>query len=172
LTFTNVQTFKALCQWIAAAYENALRFQAAREEGIVNSETHLFAYGFLARQLSLLTLLARRIGFDLTVIVVRLENPNELTEDQKALVPVAFSRAVAHVLRQSDLAFDYQRTGTEFAIVLPATRSEGAHVAIDKLRMALDSEPWLGTAPSFSFGLQIIYEKSPAQSPAMELLRA
>jgi polysaccharide biosynthesis protein PelD len=171
LTFSNVQTLKALCQWIAAAYENALRFQAARTEGIVNAETNLFAYGFLARQLSLLTLLARRIGFDLTIIVVRLENPSELTQDQRRLVPVAFSRAVAHSLRQSDLAFDYQRTGTEFAIVLPATRIEGAHIAIDKIKTALDSEPWLGTPPRFSFGLQIIYEMSQAQSPNMELQR-
>ncbi|MCX6629412.1 MAG: hypothetical protein NTW28_17480 [Candidatus Solibacter sp.] len=159
LTFSNVQTLKMLCQWIGAAYENALRYQTARLESVVNTETELFAYSFLSRQLSFLTLLARRIGFDLTMIVVRLENPDDLAEEQGALVPRALSRAASRVLRKTDMAFDYRRTGTEFAIVLPAAPVKQAHIVIGKLAGALEAELAL-EAPSarFSFGVHAIHE--------------
>jgi polysaccharide biosynthesis protein PelD len=159
LNFSNVQTFQVLCRWIGAAYENALRYQMARADAVVNSETELFAYGFLARQLAMLELLARRIGFDVTMIVMRLENPGDLTAEQQARVPVALSHTVKTVLRRSDLAFDYRRTGQEFALVLPATRVEGARIVIGKLQEALAGE--LKTeAPQarFSFGAQAIHD--------------
>jgi polysaccharide biosynthesis protein PelD len=159
LNFSNVQTFQMLCRWIGAAYENALRYQAARADAVVNSETELFAYGFLSRQLAMLELQARRIGFDVTMIVMRLENPEELTAEQQTRVPVALSRTVKTVLRRSDLAFDYRRTGQEFALVLPATPVEGARIAIGKLTKALGDE--LKTeAPQarFAFSLQAIHD--------------
>ncbi len=173
LNFSNVQTFQVLCRWIGAAYENALRYQAARADAVVNSETELFAYGFLARQLAMLELLARRIGFDVTMIVMRLENPEDLTAEQQARVPVALSRTVKIVLRRSDLAFDYRRTGQEFALVLPATRVEGARIVIGKLEEALGEE--LKTeAPQarFSFGAQAIHDTRPAMGPESEATEA
>jgi polysaccharide biosynthesis protein PelD len=159
LNFSNVQTFQMLSRWIGAAYENALRYQAARADAVVNSETELFAYGYLSRQLAMLELLARRIGFDVTMIVIRLENPGDLTAEQQTRVPVALSRTVKTVLRRSDLAFDYRRTGQEFALVLPATRVEGARIVIGKLAEALREE--LRTeAPQarFVFGVQAIHD--------------
>ena len=159
LNFSNLKMLKVLCQWIGAAYDNALRFQEARAESVVNAGTELFAYSFLARQLSLLTLLAQRIGFDLTMIVVRLENAGELPEEQQAVVPRIFGRVVAGVLRKTDLAFDYQRTGSEFALVLPATPVTGARVAIDKLAAALQSGLSV-EAPGarLSFAVHVIHE--------------
>lgn len=91
LNFSNVQTLKILCQWVGAAYENAVRFQAARAESVINTETDLLAYSFLARQLSFLTLLARRVGFDLTMVVVRLENPDDLTGEQRTAALTGFA---------------------------------------------------------------------------------
>lgn len=164
LNFSNVQTFQVLCRWIGTAYENALRYQAARADAVVNSETELFAYGFLSRQLAMLELLARRIGFDVTMIVMRLENPEDLTAEEQIRVPVALSRTVKTVLRRSDLAFDYRRTGQEFALVLPATRVEGARLVIAKLAEALREE--LRTeAPQarFAFRVQAIHDTSVAQ---------
>jgi GGDEF domain-containing protein len=172
LTFSNVQTLKVLCQWIGAAYENAQLYQEARSESVVNTQTELFAYSFLSRQLSFLTLLARRIGFDLTMIVVRLENPDELSEEQRTLVPRAFGRAVSQALRKTDLAFDYQRTGAEFAIVLPATAAKQAHKVIAKLARALETE-LAPEAPAarFAFAVHTIHEE-PAKEEHLELLSA
>jgi polysaccharide biosynthesis protein PelD len=159
LNLSNVQTFQVLCRWIGAAYENALRYQAARADAIVNSETELFAYGYLSRQLAMLELLARRIGFDVSMIVMRLENPDDLTAEQQTRVPVALSRTVKRVLRRSDLAFDYRRPGQEFALVLPATSLESARIVIGKLAEALREE-LKPEAPQarFAFGVQAIHE--------------
>ena len=172
LTFSNVQALKALCQWIGAAYENARLYQAARSESVVNTQTELFAYSFLSRQLSFLTLLARRIGFDLCMIVVRLENPDELSEEQRTLVPRAFGHAATLALRKTDMAFDYQRTGTEFAIVLPAAPVKQAHIVIGKLAGALETE-LAPEAPEerFSFAVHAIHEM-PAKEDHLELLSA
>jgi GAF domain-containing protein len=172
LTFSNVQALKALCQWIGAAYENARLYQAARSESVVNTQTELFAYSFLSRQLSFLTLLARRIGFDLCMIVVRLENPDELSEEQRTLVPRAFGHAATLALRKTDMAFDYQRTGTEFAIVLPAAPVKQAHIVIGKLAGALETE-LAPEAPEarFSFAVHAIHEM-PAKEEHLELLSA
>jgi GGDEF domain-containing protein len=173
LNFSNVQTFKVLCEWIGAAYDNAVRYQTARSEGVMNAQTELFAYGFLARQLSLFTLLARRIGFDLTMIVVRLENADELTDAQRVRVPIAFGQMVSKVLRQSDLAFDYQRTGAEFAVVLPATKANGAYQVIDKLQAGIRME-LAADAPQarFAFSVHAIHDTDPAkrvEEPSSEL---
>jgi GGDEF domain-containing protein len=114
--------------------------------------------------------LAKRIGFDLTMVVVRLENPDELDEDQRILVPRIFSDAVSKTLRQTDLAFDYRRTGTEFAIVLPAAPVEGARVVIGKLAGALEAElAPVAPAARFSFGVHAIHEMLAAAEEPLEL---
>jgi hypothetical protein len=170
LNFSNVQTFKVLCEWIGAAYDNALRYQTARSEGVMNAQTELFAYGFLARQLSLFTLLARRIGFDLTMIIVRLDNPAELTDEQRVRIPIAFGQVVSKVLRQSDLAFDYQRTGAEFAVVLPATKANGAYMVVDKLQAGINLE-LADEAPQarFAFSVHAIHDTDRVEDPILEL---
>jgi polysaccharide biosynthesis protein PelD len=170
LNFSNVQTFKVLCEWIGAAYDNALRYQTARSEGVMNDRTELFAYGFLARQLSLFTLLARRIGFDLTMIIVRLENSGELTDEQQVRVPLAFGQVVSKVLRKSDLAFDYQRTGAEFAVVLPATKANGANMVVDKLQDGIKLE-LAAEAPQarFAFSVHAIHDTDRVEDPSLEL---
>lgn len=171
LNFNNVQTFQLLCQWIAAAHENAVLYQAARSDAVVNYETELFAYGFLSRQLAMLETLAKRIGFDVSLIVVQVENSDELSSEQRALVPAAFGRAVQQVLRRSDLAFDYRRTGSEFALVLPATTVEGARVVVDKLTFAFGEE-LVGAASQarFSFAVQAIHDTRSVGEPVEELL--
>jgi len=159
LTFSNLQMLRVLCQWIGAAYDNALRYQAARAESVVNTQTDLLAYGYLSRQLSFLSVLAMRVGFDLTMIVVRLENPEDLTDSQLALTPRVFSRCAAKALRKTDLAFDYQRTGMEFAIILPVSPVSDAELVIRKFRASLSAE--LATdAPDarFTFAVHVVHD--------------
>jgi hypothetical protein len=170
LNFSNVQTLKVLCQWIGAAYENAERFQAARGERVVNAETDLLAYSFLSRQLSFLTSLARRVGFDLTMIVVRLENPGDLTGEQRIAALHGFRDAVSRALRKTDLAFDYQRTGTEFALVLPAAPVKDANIVIGKLRAEIEAEV-APEAPQarFSYAVHAVHDMMPVEEQRPEL---
>ncbi|MBV9507863.1 MAG: GAF domain-containing protein [Acidobacteriia bacterium] len=170
LNFSNVQTFRVLSQWIGAAYENALRYQEARAEAVVNYDTELFSYGFLSRQITMLEMLAERIGFDVSMILVRLENPGNLNAAQLTQVPLAFSRTVRQVLRRSDLAFDYQRAGAEFALVLPATAIDGARVVVHKIEEALYAE-LAEDAPQahFCFGVQSIHDSRGVEQADLEL---
>jgi polysaccharide biosynthesis protein PelD len=117
--------------------------------------------------------LARRIGFDVTMIVIRLENFEDLTVEQQGRVPLALSRAVRQVLRRTDLAFDYRKTGQEFALVLPATRVEGAQVVIGKMETTLLTELALEAPQArFTFGAQAIHDTRGAQQEAAELENA
>lgn len=173
LTFSNLQMLRVLCQWVGAAYDNAVRYQAARAESVVNAETELFAYGYLSRQLSFLSTLASRVGFDLAMIVVRLENEDQLTPEQRSAAPRAFGRAAAQALRKTDLAFDYQRTGSEFAIILPASPVSQAEVVVGKLRAALAVE-LQSEAPDarFGFAVHAIHETKSMRNDLLELARA
>jgi polysaccharide biosynthesis protein PelD len=171
LNFTNVRTFQVLCQWIAAAHENAVRYQAACSDAVVNRDTELFAFGFLSRQLAMLGALAKRIGFDVSMIVARIENSEELTPEQFSLAPVVFGRTVRNALRRTDLGFDYRRTGSEFALVLPATSLEGARVALNKLGTALREELALEGIPArLSFAVQVIHDTGNVEQPLEELV--
>ena len=137
LNFTNVQTFKLICEWIATSYANALRFQAARSESVFSYQTPLLSYGFFARQTAFLSELAKRLKFNLSMIILKLENPGELTEEELALIPAAVGQTAKNALRRSDLAFDYERTGWEFAIVLPGTPTENVPIITNKLLAGL-----------------------------------
>jgi polysaccharide biosynthesis protein PelD len=171
LNFSNVKTFQVLCQWIGAAYENAVRYQAACSDRVVNRDTELFAFGFLSRQLAMLRGLAKRIGFDVSMIVVRLENEEELTPEQRTVAPLVFSRTVQKVLRRTDLAFDYRRTGSEFVLVLPATKLEGARAVIAKLESTLREElAGEGVQALFSFGAEVVYDTRNVEQPVEELI--
>jgi hypothetical protein len=159
LTFSNLETLRVLGQWIGVAYQNALRYEAARAESIVNTQTELLAYGFLSRQISFLSSLAARVGFDLTMIVAKLQNPDELPPDKRAAAPRAFSRAAAKALRQTDLAFDYERTGMEFALILPASTVRQAEIVMRKLQSALASETAAEVPEArFTFAIHSLHE--------------
>ncbi len=161
LTFSNLQMLKALGRWIGSAYDNAVRYQAACAETVVNTDTELLSYGFFSRQVSFLSLLAARVGFDLAMIVVRLDNEADLTMEQRAATARAFGRAASQALRKTDLAFEYGRTGTEFALLLPASPVSHADVVVQKFRASL-SEQLRDEAPDaqVSFAIHVIHEGS------------
>jgi polysaccharide biosynthesis protein PelD len=133
LNFSNVQTFRVLCQWIASAYANARRFEIARSEGVLNAKTQLLSYGFFRQHAAHLAELAQRLGFDLSMLVIHLKNKEDLLPEQRSLVPGLISRAVTTILRKTDLVFEYQRSGYEYAVVLPNTPIANAQIVADKL---------------------------------------
>jgi hypothetical protein len=137
LNFSNVQTFKILCQWIASAYGNARRYEMARSDSVLNAGTNLLSYGYFKQHTAHLTELARRLGFDLSMLIVRLENESELSPEKRRLVPKIMGDAVKAVLRKTDLIFEHQRSGHEYAIVLPNTPIEDAQTVAGKLQAYL-----------------------------------
>jgi GGDEF domain-containing protein len=140
LNFSNIHTFQLLCEWIATAYANALRYQTARSESVLSEETKLLSYGFLERQTAFLSELAERFHFNLSMIILHLENPDELSEEEMNLIPPALARTVRKVLRRSDMVFDHQRTGWEFALVLPGSPIENSPFIVEKLLAGLKTQ--------------------------------
>jgi GGDEF domain-containing protein len=133
LNITSVQTFKAVCQWLGTAYSNARLHEAAQSDSITNRETQLFSHGFFRQYTAHLAELARRIGFDLSMIILRLDNETELTDGQRSLIPPALSKAIQISLRRTDLAFEHRRGSCEYAVVLPNTPQMNCAFVAEKL---------------------------------------
>jgi GGDEF domain-containing protein len=128
---STVHTFKALCEWIGAAYVNAAAHQASQ---IQDEVTHLYGMKYLDRQTEYLTEIALRFGFDLTLLFVRIDT-RDLTETERRTVPAALGEVARRVLRRTDLVFSHEPPGTQFAVLLPGAPPENA-VAVTRKLMA------------------------------------
>jgi polysaccharide biosynthesis protein PelD len=152
LHFSNVQTFHVLCEWIADAYLNARRFQITESESVFDPKSSLFSYSFYERQIAYLQELATRSGFDLSILLLRLDNEIEFTDHEIRRLESTLKSAVLKVLAKSDMAFDYRRNGYQYCIVLPSTDTESAAIAGDRLITELAIAAPKGR---FSYGVQM-----------------
>lgn len=130
---STLQTFKTMCEWIGAAYANALTHQASQ---IQDSATRLYGMKYLDRQTEYVTELALRFGFDLTLLLFRVEMDG-LSEDQRRELPAALGEVARKVLRRTDLVFSHEPPGSQFAVLLPGAPPENVGAVSKKLREAL-----------------------------------
>jgi GGDEF domain-containing protein len=98
----------------------------------------MLTFNYFRRHSEYVTQLARRVGFDVCMLVVKLANSDDLAADARRRAALIVSEAVDKTLRKVDLAFDYQATGQDFAIVLPATNSDGARIVLEKIKSAVN----------------------------------
>jgi hypothetical protein len=157
VSMNTVETFKALCDWIGSSLVNAQHYQTVKEDSVINPDHNLMTFNYFKRQSDYLTSLAKRVGFDLSMIVVRTVGAEQLNDAARVSMARKLSASVDNVLRTVDLAFDYQNHGEEYSILLPATPKEGANIVRDKIeadlaRIAPDA------AGSFSFIVQPLHE--------------
>lgn len=130
---SSLQTFKTLCEWIGAAYANAVTHTANQ---IQDEATRLYGMKYLDRQTAYVTELAFRFGFDLTLLLFRVEVA-ELPESERRKIPAALGEVARTVLRRTDLVFSHEPPGTQFAVLLPGAPPENVAVVTRKLREAL-----------------------------------
>lgn len=158
LNMTSIETFRMLCDWIGTTYSNARRYQLARDSSIINPDFQLLSNTFLKHQTAFLTDLGKRAQFDVSMLMVRIDNAEELGSDNARKAAIELGQAVQSVLRSIDQAFDYRASGHEFAILLPYTPAENTHVVVNKIRGALDKKlTTMKPAPSFSHEVRTIY---------------
>ncbi len=134
LNFSTIQSFQILCDWVATAYARAKRGQQVQSETIVNPQARQFSASFYSRQKDFLTLLARRVPFDLARIMIRVESRQDLSAETWAAISEAVRRSVHEVLRITDLIFEFpgdQRQ--EFAILMPSTPVRDAQNIVQRL---------------------------------------
>jgi polysaccharide biosynthesis protein PelD len=130
---SSVQTFRAVCTWIAAAYGKAL---AHRRSQIEDETTHLYSMTYFDRQTAYLTQMARRFGFDLTLLLVHVQG-DEIPDAARQQLPAVLGEVSRRVLRGTDLLFSHQPPGMQFAVLLPGATADGAVVVARKLVGAL-----------------------------------
>lgn len=158
LGLQTVESFKALAEWIGAALVNARHYQTAKSEAIISPERGLLTYGYFRRQSDYMSKLAKRIGFNLSVLVIKLNNPDTLDEAARIRVARQISESVRTTLRGIDLAFDYQTDGNEFSILLPATPVAGANIVRDKIARDMEKNLRDARSATFSYIVQALHE--------------
>lgn len=157
LSVSTQENFRFICQWIGSVYGNAVRHQESQALAMFNSEDNLYSEAFFERHLSFLSGLARRIGFDLTMLTVRLRNHDQLPEAVRSQFTVALGQAVGDALRNTDLAFNQRSRSWEFAVMLPGTPEAGARIVVDKLATLLAGKiDHLPMAPDYEIGVEVL----------------
>jgi hypothetical protein len=137
LNLSSIETFGAICEWAGMAMANARKYQLAKSDSIVSPDNNLHTASYFRRHSEYITALGKRVGFNVTMVLVKLANGDAMTEENRVRVARMLSESVQKVLRQVDLAFDYQGTSEEYSIILPATDRKGAEIVLDKIRREL-----------------------------------
>jgi hypothetical protein len=137
LNAQTVESFKALCEWIAIALSNARNYQTAMQESTVNPEHNLMTRSFFSRYRDYITALAKRLKFNVFMLGITVTNHDTLDADAQIRLARLLSDTVDKTLRNVDFAFDYQQDTSHYALVLPATDARGAQVVREKLEKEL-----------------------------------
>ncbi|MCP5361526.1 MAG: GAF domain-containing protein [Hyphomicrobiales bacterium] len=159
LNMRTIETFRIVCEWIGMAYANAGKYQFAKQDSIINYDQMVFSHSFYRRQSDFLSALAKRVGFDLTVIFIRLTNAAELSERERNHCARLLGDAVRASLRKVDHIFNERRSESDFAILLPGTGEENAGVVVRKIKdgMLARKEELISTA-RYAFSIQVLHK--------------
>jgi GGDEF domain-containing protein len=155
-----VESFKALSEWIGTALINARNYQTVKSEAMVNPERGILSYSYFQRQSDYLSKLAKRLEFNLTMLVIKINDNDHLNDSQRVTVARQIGESVRKVLRSVDLAFDYQTDGIEYSVLLPATPLRGANIVRDKISADLETATSNIPNVQFSYIVQSLHENS------------
>ena len=158
LSLNTVETFRALSEWIGTALVNARNYQSVKAEAIINPERNLLSHSYFKRQSEYMRTLAKRVGFDLSMLVIKLNDAKSLSDTDRITVARQIAESVKTVLRSVDLAFDYQTDGEEYSILLPATPQAGASIVRDKIAKDMDKAMRGKSGVSFNYIVQALHE--------------
>ncbi len=153
LSLSSVQTFKVLCRWIATSYGNALRYEKMRSNSLLSEDTRLYSSSFFSQQKAFLVDLAERVGFDLSTVVIRLVNSEDLSPQELKEVPELLDETVKTALRRTDLVFESLSGGYEYAVVLAATPTADTGIVLKKLEGGIRNQQLAGKAIEARFSL-------------------
>jgi hypothetical protein len=137
LNLTTVENFKVVCELLSTALGNARRYDAAAQQSILSTDSMLLSDAFYARQAAFLAALGKRIGFPVSIMRASIENPQDLSEEQRQSLPGLVRDASVQVLRTTDLAFEFKSGNWQYIVVLPNTPMAQTQIVMDKFRIAI-----------------------------------
>ena len=158
LSLNTIETFRSLCDWIGSALVNSRNYQSVKSESVINPDRNVLTYNYFKRQSDYLAKLAKRVGFDLSMLVVKLNNAKTIDEAERVTIARQVGESVRSVLRNVDLAFDYQTDGEEFSILLPSTSQAGANIVRDKIAKDIDKALRGKRDVNLSYIVQVLHE--------------
>jgi hypothetical protein len=158
LSLSTVETFRALCEWIGTALINARNYQTVKSDAVMNPERNVLTYNYFKRQSDYLAKLAKRVGFDLSMLVIKLNDPKALSDTDRVTVARQIGESVRSALRNVDLAFDYQTDGEEYSLLLPATTQAGAAIVRDKIAKDMERHMRGKRDISFTYIMSALHE--------------
>lgn len=158
LNLSTIETFHAICEWVGMAMVNANRYQDAKEDSMVNPDHNLLSHNYFRRYTDYISSLGKRVGFSVNMIVVTLTNADRMSPEERVKSARKISDVVKVTLRSVDMAFDYQKDGREFSVVLPATNAAGARVVMEKMEKGLRKEMPKSGKAEFALAIHSIHE--------------
>lgn len=158
LNLSTIETFHAICEWVGMALVNAHKYQDAKQGSMLNPDHNLLSYGYFRRYTDYISALAKRVGFPVHMVVVRLVNSDKMSAEQRVKAARSISGAVKEALRAVDLAFDYQKDGAEYSIILPATNRAGAKIVLTKLEEGIRKKLPKSVPADFALTIHTIHE--------------
>lgn len=160
LNVSTVENFRALSVWIGTAYAKAViqAAQASEAAAALSAGRDVMPWQYFEPQQYFLVSLARRAGFDLSVIRLQFTNLAELSEDERAAIHGAVSAAVRLALGASAMPFSQEAAGA-YVILLPNMAAVAATAAAERLGNSLRTQ-LRGAAPEarFESATQSLYQ--------------
>ena len=143
----DVLTLKTLTDQLAIALHNARAYQNAVEEAITDGLTGLKTHRYFMEALERETGRSQRSGCPFAVIMIDLDRFKLVNDQHGHLEGDRVLRLVAKLLsdqlRQSSVLARYG--GDEFSMLLPDTTEERAQHVAERLRGAIEKDPFLST---------------------------
>ncbi|MGB0683616.1 MAG: GAF domain-containing protein [Magnetovibrionaceae bacterium] len=130
---TTVENFRILCDWLAAAHANARAYERAEQQIAFNPEINMMTSNIYERLTTILRSIAQRVGFDISVILVRLDGADGLSGSEKREVTRLLGESVQTVLRHTDVVFNRKQREYDHTLVLPNTPRAGSEIVARKL---------------------------------------
>ncbi len=167
LNLRTLQLFKLLCEWTGLTMQKMKGVQKLASESISSLQHRSYSYAFLQAQTEFLEALAKRIGFHLTKLNIRMVNAAELGAEERRRAAIIMSEAIKASLRKTDLLFDARERGEEYALLLCGTGEDNVGIVIQKIQDDIEKSAPPGFKAKYSFTSQALFhsDRNPTWQP-------
>ncbi len=169
LNFSTIESFKVLCEWVGAAYGRAVGFQAVKKSSMINPESQVLSGSYLRQQAIYIPELAKRAGFDASLISISMVGANKINEKKRRDAARALGKILSTQTRKIDQLFEESLNNpsalphSEFTVILPSTPVSNASIVVQKIQrqLNLNNEPALAGV-ELQFNIQSLFQHKAA----------
>ena len=158
LNLRTIQLFSLLCEWIGLTLRKMINVRQMAGDTITSVNHRTYSYAFLKAQTEFLETLARRMGFNLTKLNIRMVNSGELGVDERRQAVATMATAIKGSLRKLDMLFDAKEKGEEYALLLCGTGEEYIDLIIKKIQDQIAKTAGSDDPAKYSFSYQVLHK--------------